>query len=71
MAKEKEDNKLDAVFVHNITSLLMQQIRAYEEQILILQGQCSELQAKLELLQNIPLDQINITVSQYERRCKH
>lgn len=59
----KEDNKLDPTFVHNITSLLMQQIRAYEEQILILQKERSELQAKLELLQNTPIDQLNITVS--------
>ena len=66
MQKEKQsnnDNKIDADFVHKITSLLMQQVRAYEEQISILQKERDELKAKLDIISNTPLDQIQITVS--------
>lgn len=59
----KEDNKLDADFVHKITSLLMAQVRAYEIQIEALQKERDELKAKLQILQETPLNEITVTIS--------
>lgn len=60
--KSPEQQKLDADFVYKITSLVMQQIRAYEIQIGELTKQRNELQEKLNILQNTPSDEITITV---------